>query len=593
MDERNVVRLLSGELDKRHRLITAQALERVGQQRLSRYRFRHNLFQHYLYHNLDEMERGYLHEAVGNVLEEMYSSRTAQIAVQLAWHFQEAGLVDKAIIYLQEAGDAATQIYAHTEAITAYRQALTLSDKHQFEVQNLSELYSRLGRALEINSQFEDALATYEEMERVARQRKDEAMALAALLPQVTLYVTPTPLHDTARGLALGQETVTLAREVGDQAAEAKTLWHLALAGMWGGRTVEGIEYGEQAAALARQLNLTELLAYALNDLGMLHLTLLDFAQAKATLYEARKLWHTLDNLPMLTDSMSMACGVHVLAGEYEQAITLSDEAFQISEASNNLWGQSFSRMILCWAYWELGQAEQALRIADESVHLGKQAGFVASQVLAGGYRAAMYGHLGDLDRGVELAQQAVAVAETQFPHFRCHPLGVLAQLHLLQGGFSEAEVLIKRGQADPYGAAHPAWNMQIRLAEIQLALHKNNYEVALAIIDEWLPQLQKNSIRTYIPTFLHLKGQTLQAMDQIDEARTALLQARGVAETLGAKAMLWPILVNLRDLESDPKQSQHLSDQARTIVEQIAKNIEVDELRNSFLSQPAVLSVA
>ncbi|MCB9109299.1 MAG: hypothetical protein H6633_34420 [Anaerolineales bacterium] len=45
-------------------------------------------------------------------------------------------------------------------------------------------------------------------------------------------------------------------------------MWNLALGGMWSGRTHEGITYAAQAAALARQLNLTELLAYALNDLG-------------------------------------------------------------------------------------------------------------------------------------------------------------------------------------------------------------------------------------------------------------------------------------------------------------------------------------
>ena len=53
LDERGLVQQLSRELDKRHRLVTAQILAWLGQQRLSLYRFRHHLFQHYLYHNLD------------------------------------------------------------------------------------------------------------------------------------------------------------------------------------------------------------------------------------------------------------------------------------------------------------------------------------------------------------------------------------------------------------------------------------------------------------------------------------------------------------------------------------------------------------
>jgi predicted ATPase len=47
LNERGLVQQLSRELDRRHRLVTAQILAWFGQQRLSLYRFRHQLFQHY------------------------------------------------------------------------------------------------------------------------------------------------------------------------------------------------------------------------------------------------------------------------------------------------------------------------------------------------------------------------------------------------------------------------------------------------------------------------------------------------------------------------------------------------------------------
>lgn len=231
LDERGLVQLLSRELDKRHRLVTAQTMERVGQQRLSRYRFRHNLFQHYLYHSLDELERSYLHEAVGNVLELLFEGRTDEVAVQLARHFKEAGLVSKAVGYLRSAGDGNARVYACSEAIASYRQALSLIIEHNVCHEHLIHLYSGLGRMLEVNSQFDEALATYEEMARMAQKLGNRPMELASFMDQVTLYSTPTPIHDPVKGPALGQETLALARELGDQAAEAKTLWNLALGG--------------------------------------------------------------------------------------------------------------------------------------------------------------------------------------------------------------------------------------------------------------------------------------------------------------------------------------------------------------------------
>ena len=589
LDERGLVHQLSRELDKRHRLVTAQTLERVGQQRLSRYRFRHHLFQHYLYHNLDEMERGYLHEAVGNILELLYEDRTEEVAVQLAWHFQEAGLVAKAVGYLKSAGDGAARVYAHTEAIAAYRQARSLIEQHNVGLQHLTHLYSRLGRTLELNSQFDEALTNYEEMGSVARQQGNRPMELAALMAQITLYATPTSLHDPAKGPVLGQEALALARDLGDQAAEAKTLWNLALGGMWSGRTPEGIDYGEQAARLARQLNLTELLAFALNDLGMLHLTVLHLEQAKQALSEAGSLWRELDNLPMLTDSMSMACSAHIFAGEYDLAIALSDEAFQISESSNNLWGQSFSRLMVCLAYWELGQPNQALAMANESVRLGKLAGFVASQVLAGGNRAGIYGHLGAIEQGLEMAQQAVTVAETQFPHFRCHPLGVLAQLHLMAGNLSEAEALVEDGRQDRYIDAHPTWNMRMHMAEAELTLKQGDYEQTITVTDRWLPKLRQNRLRTYLPVMLRLKSHAQLALGQVEIARDSLLEAREIVEATGSQAMLWPILFELSQLETDSTEAQQLQRQAREIVEAIAAHISDPDLEESFLNLPSV----
>jgi predicted ATPase len=117
LNERGLVQQLSRELDRRHRLVTAQILAWLGSQRLSLYRFRHQLFQHYLYHNMAEMERAYLHEAVGSVLEAIYGEQTEQVAVQLARHFEQAGLREKAVNYLLQAGKRAGRLSANQEAI--------------------------------------------------------------------------------------------------------------------------------------------------------------------------------------------------------------------------------------------------------------------------------------------------------------------------------------------------------------------------------------------------------------------------------------------------------------------------------------------
>ena len=121
---RELVRLLSSELDKRHHLVSAKGIRHLAKQRLSLYLFQHILFQRYLYNSLDEVERAHLHEEVGNILESLYGEQAEEISVQLARHFEEAGIVIKAIEYLQKAGQKALKLSAHKEAITHFHKCL-------------------------------------------------------------------------------------------------------------------------------------------------------------------------------------------------------------------------------------------------------------------------------------------------------------------------------------------------------------------------------------------------------------------------------------------------------------------------------------
>jgi predicted ATPase len=128
IDEQQIVNQLSNVLDKQHRLVRVQDTQRLDPdgQRLSHYRFRHFLFQKYLYNSLDKAERVYLHEAVGNALEHLYEHHIDEVAIQLARHFQAAGLATRAIGYLQKAGEQAIRSYANDEAIALFNEALAL-----------------------------------------------------------------------------------------------------------------------------------------------------------------------------------------------------------------------------------------------------------------------------------------------------------------------------------------------------------------------------------------------------------------------------------------------------------------------------------
>jgi tetratricopeptide (TPR) repeat protein len=121
-----LIPLVSGELEKQHRLIQLDGVQRVGDHRLSVFRFRHSLFQQFLYQRLDGAEKAYYHEKLGRALEGLYGDRSEQKALPLARHFREAGLLEEAIGYLRLAGERAKRAAAYDEGLSLFREARAL-----------------------------------------------------------------------------------------------------------------------------------------------------------------------------------------------------------------------------------------------------------------------------------------------------------------------------------------------------------------------------------------------------------------------------------------------------------------------------------
>jgi predicted ATPase len=243
--EREAATRLSGALAKQHRLVVPVSLERQGEQRLSRYRFRHYLFQQHLYQGLDLVERARLHEEVGNTLETLYGGRlyedaaaymvdhwravwidgapsaplgNAQIAPQLARHFEIAGLVDRAVLYLYLAASRAWVRSAPNEALVHLIAAVSCLQqmpnapqraKQEFAIQfilHFAHMFQTMWAAREAGSAAERAL-------ELARQIGEPFWIVLGL------YLVGE--HDQSARLATSEELLGEALEQAQQAAPA------------------------------------------------------------------------------------------------------------------------------------------------------------------------------------------------------------------------------------------------------------------------------------------------------------------------------------------------------------------------------------
>jgi ABC-type transport system substrate-binding protein/DNA-binding SARP family transcriptional activator len=160
--ERELAKQLSQYLERQYRLVKEEGHQIIGSRQLFQYRFQHFLFQQHLYKGLSTVERKLLHADIAQALEELYKENLDQIARQIAHHWLQAAELQKAIPYLQIAGDQARAVYANQEAVHFYQQALAIL-KERGEYEQVARTLMKLGLTYHNAFDFPQARRVYQE----------------------------------------------------------------------------------------------------------------------------------------------------------------------------------------------------------------------------------------------------------------------------------------------------------------------------------------------------------------------------------------------------------------------------------------------
>ena len=132
------------------------------------FRFRHALFRDVAYEGLPYRRRRYLHDRVGDVLEQQAAERADELAELLSLHAYRAQKYDKAWRYSLIAGDRARAKFANVEAADFYRRALEVARSlHDVQPAELAGISEALGDVSELAGLYTDAAEAYRKSRRM------------------------------------------------------------------------------------------------------------------------------------------------------------------------------------------------------------------------------------------------------------------------------------------------------------------------------------------------------------------------------------------------------------------------------------------
>ncbi len=472
-DVRKTVRSLSDTLGRKHRLVAAREIRQVNGQHLSLYRFRHILFQKYLYGQLDPAERVYLHQAVGAALETVYGEQTEEIAVQLARHFQEAGSTAKAVDYLRQAGEKATRLSANQEAIAHFTRGLALLKKLP-----ASPEHARQELALQIALSIPliavkgygapEVGHVYSRIEALSRQLGEVALQFRALFSKHNFHGQRGEFHE---GYPVARQALSLAEQTGDLVLVMLAHFMMGVNLLFLGKFALARTHLEQMIIIYDPQQYHDMIFSYGQDLGTSNLSWLCWVlwslgypdQALQRNQEALALAQNLDHPLTLGHSLGVATQTfHHLGRDTQMTQSLAEACMRLAtEHKFPLWlavGVIYHGRALI----EQGQIEAGLTQMEQGLADYQATGAKLCRSLFLVALAEAYGKAGQVEAGLTFLTEALIIVNQSGERL------YEAEIHRLKG-----ELLLKakaeRQEASP-GSPEDCFLQAIEIARVQQA---------------------------------------------------------------------------------------------------------------------------
>jgi DNA-binding SARP family transcriptional activator len=451
VEGRALIRQLSGSLDQRHRLIKSQESQRLGPQVISHFQFRHILFQKYLYNGIDEVERVYLHEAVGNTLEHLYGPHREVIAGELARHFQLAGMDAQAVVYLQTAAEKAVHSYAPQAASAYFHEALAL-------LKRLPETAEHMQQELSLQVSLGNLLIALKgfaatEVEQAFQRARDLCRRLGET-PELILVLHGLFRYYFVRAnLAMADDLAEQIMQLTRQQSETLLLCPAELS--FGltlttrGEFAAGVAYLDRAVAAYdsqrhmeyfRRFGQSPLtVSLSQKALALWYLGYPDQAQqiSRLAVAFAQEFSHPFS----LAATLCWAAWVHQLRREPELTQSYITALDQLTADVEIPYFEAIAATLSGWATIELGNRTRGSMEIRQGLAAYQSTGAMYQASYQQSLLAEAYGESGQIDEGLVILTEAMATIErTDERHYEAEMLRIQGELLNIKGNRINAE---------------------------------------------------------------------------------------------------------------------------------------------------------
>ena len=361
-----------------------------------RYIFRHSLLREAAYSMQLQKRLQHLHRLIGEAIEKLYKDKLEERYVDLAFHFEQAGVFGKTCEYLRKAADYARSNYQVQPALEFYEKLLQMLEQQK---DGLTHIQTNLkkGKVLESIGNWEESEDAYQTALKYAKQSRDVVMIGTA----------------------------------------NNRMGHLQ---MLRGNYPEARMFLESSITLFESVDHKEGIVNVYGDLGNLNFRLGNYEEAKSFFQKSIDLAEGLGEKKFNAQIIANLALTHMNQGNYEAGIRTIAGQLLLFEDSSDKPGLAILYTNLGIVYFEKGDYDAALEVYQKGLKLSEEIGNKLLMSIAIGSIGSVYERKGDYDRAMKHFQEDLRISEQLGDkQGTAIALGLIGELLSFEGDFYKA----------------------------------------------------------------------------------------------------------------------------------------------------------
>ncbi len=296
------------------------------------YAFNHNLTQQSLYGELSSRRKRRLHLAAGDTLERQPAVVRERRLAEMARHFQQAEVPERALPYTMQVGDRAAAAFAHEDAARYSRTALELA-KQTGERSREAEAYEKLGGLLTATIRYREALEMLEPAARLFEEVHDRESEGRVVAQIGRVYYSIAAAQEGIARLEPAMKSLA-----GDDSPHALAGLTSVLGKLYfvRGRYLEALVCAERGATLAREASQGGVLAESEITRGSALIQLGQWRSGLKALEEAVDIADSATDVYSVCRALQGAAAVYLMQGDLERHQRTMQRALDVAGRMHN-----------------------------------------------------------------------------------------------------------------------------------------------------------------------------------------------------------------------------------------------------------------